>query len=111
MAAKAWMPGTRPGTTWRETEKINGPTHPAKALQDHRGQDLEAPDRRAPGDCVPYLSLESGRWRKPARGHLFRRPRRLRTDGARRPDLDQKQDRPDADLPPLVPRGRVRLLR
>ena len=37
--------------------------------------------------------------------------RRLRTDGPRRADLDQEQHRSDADLPPLLPRGRVRLLR
>ena len=60
---------------------------------------------------VPHLPLESGRRRQPAHGHLFRRSRRLRADGSRRADLDQEQDRSDADLPPLLPRGRVRLLR
>ena len=60
---------------------------------------------------VPHLPLESGRRRQPAHGHLLRRPRRLRADGSRRADLDQEQDRPDADVPPLLPRGRVRLLR
>ena len=60
---------------------------------------------------VPHLSLEPGRRRQPAHRHLLRRPRRLRADGSRRADLDQEQDRPDADLPPLLPRGRVRLLR
>ena len=39
------------------------------------------------------------------------RPRRLRPDGARRADQDQERDRPDADLPPLLPRGHLRLLR
>ena len=47
----------------------------------------------------------------PAHRHLFRRPRRLRADGPRRADLDQIQDRFDAHLPPLLPRGRVRLVR
>ena len=36
---------------------------------------------------------------------------RLRADGSRRADLDQEQRRSDADLPPLVPRRRLRLLR
>src|SRR3954467_11340024 len=35
----------------------------------------------------------------------------MRADGARRPDLDQEPYRPDADLPPLLPRRRLRLLR
>src|SRR4051812_18212499 len=42
---------------------------------------------------------------------LFHRHRRLRADGAGWPDLDQEPHRPDADLPPLLPRGRLRLLR
>ena len=60
---------------------------------------------------VPRLPLEPGRRRQSARRHLFRRPRRLRADGSRRADLDQEQDRSDADVPPLLPRGRLRLLR
>ena len=48
---------------------------------------------------------------EPAHRHLLRRPRRLRADGSRRADLDQEQRRPDADLPPLLPRGHLRLLR
>ena len=60
---------------------------------------------------VPRLSLESGRRKEPAHRHLSRQPARLRADDSRRPDLDQEQHRSDADLPPLVPRGRLRLLR
>ena len=48
---------------------------------------------------------------QPADRHLFRRPRHLRPDGSRRADQDQERDRPDADLPPLLPRGHLRLLR
>ena len=61
--------------------------------------------------AVPHLPLEPGRRRQPAHRHLLRRPRRLRADGSRRADLDQEQDRSDADVPPLLPRGRLRLLR
>ena len=49
--------------------------------------------------------------KNPADRHLLCRLRRLRADGSRRADLDQEQYRPDTDLPPLLPRGRVRLLR
>ena len=59
---------------------------------------------------VPHLPLRSGHWRKPAARHLLGRHERLRADGSRRADLDQEQRRPDPHLPPLLPRGRVRLL-
>ena len=49
--------------------------------------------------------------RQSAHRHLFRRSRRLRPDGSRRAHLDQIEDRPDADLPPLLPRRHLRLLR
>ena len=76
------------------------------------GQDLAARGRQAARrDRIPHLSLESRRRRQSAHRHLLRRPRRLRADGSRRADLDQEQHRPDADLPPLLPRRRVRLLR
>ena len=35
---------------------------------------------------------------------------RLRADGARRADLDQERHRSDADLPPLLPRGHLRIV-
>ena len=64
----------------------------------------------------PSANIRIYRWdpddgAQSAHRHLLRRPRRLRADGARRADLDQEQDRPDADLPPLLPRGHLRLLR
>ena len=67
--------------------------------------------RRKARARIPHLSLESGRRQQPAHRHLLRRYRRLRADGARRADLDQEQRRPDADLPPLLPRRHLRLLR
>ena len=45
-----------------------------------------------------------------AHRHLLCRYRRLRADGSRRAHLDQEQRRSDADLPPLLPRGHLRLL-
>ena len=41
---------------------------------------------------------------------LHDRSRQVRADGPRRADQDQERDRPDADLPPLVPRGHLRLV-
>ena len=70
--------------------------HPAKAKRRAR---------------IPHLSLEPGRRPQSAHRHLLRRHRRLRADGARRADLAQEQRRRDADLPPLLPRGHLRLLR
>ena len=76
------------------------------------GQDLAEARGGAVGpDRIPDLPLGSGHRRQSAHRHLLRRPRRLRADGPRRPDLDEEQGRSDADLPPLVPRGRVRLVR
>ena len=69
---------------------------PANAHRDARVQDL---------------SLEPGRRQESQHRYLLRRHPRLRPDGARRPDLDQEPHRSDADLPPLLPRGRLRLLR
>ena len=34
----------------------------------------------------------------------------MRADAARRAHQDQERDRPDADVPPLVPRGHLRLM-
>ena len=49
--------------------------------------------------------------REPARRHLRRRHGQLRADGSRRADQDQERDRSDADVPPLVPRRHLRLVR
>ena len=35
---------------------------------------------------------------------------KMRADGSRRADQDQERDRPDADLPPLMPRGHLRVV-
>ena len=57
------------------------------------------------------LPLGPGKRRKPALRHFRDRSRRLRPDGPRRADQDQERGRPDADLPPLVPRGDLRIVR
>ena len=75
------------------------------------GKTWPKPAERHRDARVQGLSLESGRRQESQRRHLFRRHPRLRADGARRPDLDQEPHRSDADLPPLLPRGRLRLLR
>ena len=77
-----------------------------------RGQDLAEAGGRANRARVPRLSLESRRRRAiRASTPITVDLRRLRPDGSRRADLDQEQDRSDADLPPLLPRRRLRLLR
>ena len=48
---------------------------------------------------------------KPEHRHLRSRHGHLRPDGPGRADQDQERDRQLAHLPPLLPRGRVRLLR
>jgi succinate dehydrogenase / fumarate reductase iron-sulfur subunit len=59
-------------------------------------------------DLVETLELDN--LMANAHRHLFCRSRRLRPDGSRRA-VDQEQDRSDADLPPLLPRRHLRLLR
>ena len=60
---------------------------------------------------VRDLSLRSDDRREPARRYLRRRHGQLRADGSRRADQDQERDRSDADVPPLVPRRHLRLVR
>ena len=96
---------------FREWISLYGPTDSPRKLARQAGQDLAEARQREADDGVPHLSLEPGRRRQSAHRHLFHRPRRLRPDGSRRAHLDQIQDRFDPDLPPLLPRGRVRLLR
>ena len=82
-----------------------------KNSTDHRRQDLAETGRRQESARIPHLSLEPGRRAQSAHRHLFRRSRRLRADGSRCALVDQEQGRSDAHLPPLVPRGDLRLLR
>ena len=56
------------------------------------------------------LPLRSRQRRQPALRPLHHRPRQMRADGPRRADQDQERDRPDADLPPLLPRGDLRVV-
>ncbi len=48
---------------------------------------------------------------EPVHRHLLRGPRSLRPHGSRWSHLHQEPHRPDPDLPPLLPRGRVRVVR
>ena len=82
-----------------------------KNSTDHCRQDLAETRRRQEPARIPHLSLEPRRRAQSAHRHLFRRSRRLRADGSRRAVVDQEQGRSDAHLPPLVPRGNLRLLR
>ena len=75
------------------------------------GETYKAAAGRQERQDVQDLSLDAGRRREPARRHLRGRPGHLRADGPRRADQDQERDRQHADLPPLLPRGRLRLLR
>ena len=75
------------------------------------GRDLQGAGRRQEHQDVQGLSLDAGRRQEPVARHLRSRPGHLRADGSRRADQDQERDRQLAHLPPLVPRGRVRLVR
>ena len=63
------------------------------------------------GAHLPDLPLRPDLGRDPAGRYLRARPGRLRADGARCADPDQRQHRLLAHLPPLLPRGHLRLLR
>jgi FkbM family methyltransferase len=89
----------------------NGSTHTPEELADDRRQDWPKPE-----GATNVREFRIYRWspddeKNPRHRHLLRRYGRLRPDGARRAHLDQEQCRSDADLPPLLPRGHLRLLR
>ena len=67
--------------------------------------------RAQPRAHLPHLPLRSGLGREPARRHLRARHGELRSDGARCADQDQKRDRLRRYVPPLLPRGHLRLVR
>ena len=86
-----------------------GRIYASQEQQDHQGP---RPSRRRgqAAEDVQDLSLRSRQRRQPALRHLHDRSRQMRADGPRRADQDQERDRPDADLPPLVPRGDLRVV-
>ena len=70
----------------------------------------------APAGAKRVRAFKIYRWnpedgRQSAARHLRGRSRHLRADGPRRADQDQERDRHDADLPPLLPRRHLRLVR
>ena len=83
---------------------------PSQEQQDHQGPHPHSRGRSEARQGVQNLSLRSRQRRQPALRHLHHRPRQMRADGPRRADQDQERDRPDPDLPPLVPRGDLRVL-
>ena len=105
------IPGSGPSRQDQPESARHGPAHTAQELEGHDRKGLAEAGRRQEAPRVPGLPLRPGRGRQPAHGHLFRRSRRGRADGARRADLHQERRRPDAGLPPLLPRGGVRVLR
>ena len=74
------------------------------------GPRMEARGGQAPQD-LQNLPLRSRQRRQPALRPLHHRSRQMRADGPRRADQDQERDRPDADLPPLLPRRDLRVVR
>ena len=93
-----------------ETEAMAEFTLPANS-KISAGKTYAAPAGAEERQDVQDLSLDAGRRQEPAARHLRSRPGRLRADGSRRADQDQERDRSDADLPPLLPRRHLRLLR
>ncbi len=85
---------------------------PANSRYDDRqGRHHPAPAGAASRAAVPRLPLGPGLARAAPRGHLRHRPRSLRADGPRRAHQDQERGRRDRHVPPLLPRGHLRLLR
>ena len=82
-------------------------------LQSHRRQDLAEAGGRAQRQRASTASIAGIRTtaQNPRIDTYYVDHDDCGADGPRRADLDQEQDRSDADLPPLLPRGRVRLLR
>ena len=88
-----------------------GPAHASQELEGPAGQGLAETSRRDPPQGVPRLSLGSRRRRQPAHRHLLRRSRYVPAHGPGRADLDQVAHRCDPHVPPVLPRGHLRLLR
>ena len=85
---------------------------PANSRYDDRqGRHHPAPAGRRARAAVPHLPLGPGLARAAPRRHLRHRPRPLRPDGSRRAHQDQERGRRDRHVPPLLPRGHLRLLR
>src|SRR3981081_1119600 len=95
---------------------VNGKTWPRPTAPNLRQFQVYrwTPDRgknpRAELSSISGVPREPGRRQKSAHGHLFRRHGRLRSDGARRADLDKKSYRSNADLQALLSRGDLRLV-
>ena len=82
-----------------------------RELEDPPRQAVQSAGGREAGARVQDLPLRPGVGREPARRHLRGRHGELRPDGSGRPDQDQERDRSDTDVPPLVPRRHLRLVR
>ena len=78
-----------------------------------KGKVWNKPERKAGAKWRKFeiVSLEPGDAGQSLDRHLPYRLERLRPDGPGRDAQDQERDRPDARIPPLLPRGHLRLLR
>ena len=95
-----------------DRKAIDGRIHPSREQPVAR---RARPSRRRPG-AKRVRDFQIYRWNpddgeNPRTDTYDDRPRRLRADGSGRADQDQERGRSDADLPPLLPRGHLRLLR
>ena len=87
-----------------------GRVHASQEQQDHQGPRRISAEDGKRLKTLQNLPLRPRQRRQPALRPLHHRPRQMRADGPRRADQDQERDRPDADLPPLVPRGHLRVV-
>ena len=85
-------------------------TLPKNSVVNKRGRTWPAEDGKRLRSFKIYRYDPDSR-RQPALRPLHHRPRPMRADGPRRPDQDQERDRPDPDLPPLLPGGHLRVVR
>ena len=92
-------------------EDARGRIHPAEEQQDQaRAAPQAAPSGAKRPKAFKIYRYDPDSGENPRYDTLRDRSRQMRADGPRRAHQDQERERPDADLPPLVPRGDLRLL-
>ena len=94
----------------RQGDRANGRVHASEEQQDQEGQGASGARRRPSAGTFKIYRYDPDSGENPRYDTLRDRSRQLRPDGPRRAHQDQVRAGPDAHLPPLLPRGDLRLL-